>query len=205
MALSDGDIIEIVDRQLQGADVTLNVYHYRINTSVIPPSPAQVAEFWWNDCNTVIRDLQTDDILHIRVTCRHLDNATNYGEYIIPEEEQAGVNTGVDTLPRQDAVGVTFQPAEPLVKPGSKRIAGIPENVSGNWGLLTSGFVTIVGEYGAHMSSQLNDVVHGAVLTPIIVGLPNDNRPSRVEIEMQGYVVNPYITTQNTRKIGRGA
>lgn len=200
-----GDILEIVDRQTTNPDTALNVYHYRLDSGILTIDPSTIAEFWWNDCNGVIRDLQSELLLHIRVTCRNLDNSADYGEYLIPLDEQAGTNPTSDVQARQAAVGVTFRGATPTTRPGSKRICGIPEAQSGEWGELVPAYLSLVDLYASHMASQLNSLTPAFVLTPVIVGLPNDDRPTRVENEIVAYSINPYITSQNTRKIGRGA
>lgn len=202
---TDGQIVEIVDRQSTQPDVALNVYHYRVSSGLLTISAATIAQVWWEDCNDVIRNLQTEELLHIRVTCRNLDNPADYGEYLIPLADQPGLNPSSDAMPRQDAVGVTFRGETVDTRPGSKRICGVPEAQSGEWGLLVPAYLSLVEDYAAHMSSQINSLTPAFVLDPVIVGFPNDDRPVRVENNIVGYTINPYVTTQNTRKIGRGA
>lgn len=202
---TSGDIVEIVDRQTTNPDLALNVYHYRVESGILTISPATIAQFWWNDCKTVIKNLQTNDLLHIRVTCKNLENPADYGEYLIPVGEQPGTNSSGDTQARQAAIGITFRGETVLTRPGGKRIAGIPEAASADWGSLVPSFITAAVDYGDHMIAQLNSLTPAFVLVPVIVGFPNDDRPARVENDINGYVINPYITSQNTRKIGRGA
>ena len=200
-----GDILEIVDRQTTNPDVALNVYHYRLESGILVIDAADIAEFWWNDCNIVIRELQTSSIDHIRVTCRNIDNSAQYGEYLVPPAEQGGTYGTGDTQARQAAAGIAFRPVTPDVRAGQKRIAGVPEAGSGQWGLWDSVYLGRMTDYADHLSSQLNSLAPAFVLVPVIVGLPNDDRPTRVEVEIAGHVLNPYVTSQNTRKIGRGA
>lgn len=202
---TNGQIIEIVDRQSLQPDVALNVYHYRLSSGILEISAATIAEVWWLDCNTVIRTLQTEGLKHLRVTARNLDNLADYGEYNVPPEEQSGIVATTDAQARQSAYGVTFRGAEVTTRPGGKRIAGVPEGASGDWGLLIPSFLEALTEYAEHMSSNINSITPAFVLEPVLVGLPNDDRPTRVENDIATFVVNPYVTTQNTRKIGRGA
>lgn len=202
---TDGDIIEIVDRQTTNPDLALNVYHYRIDCGILTVPPLTIATFWWGNCNAVIRGLQMNDLLHIRVSCKNLENPADYAEYIVPTAQQAGLNTAGETQSRQAAIGVTFRGSTVVTRPGSKRVCGVPEAASGDWGALVPAFITAATDYGSHMASSLNSLSPPFVLVPVILGLPNSERPTRVENPVSGFVVNPYVTSQNTRKIGRGA
>lgn len=206
MPVTNNSILRIIDHQMYDGQETLNVYYYEVDTSLFAPTAAAVAEAWWNDVKVVIRNLQGSPLTHIRTSCEELDGAFDYGEYIIPVLEQPGAQTGANPMSSNTAYSVTFRPVNKQVKPGGKRIAGCDESFNGSFGLISSGMISLLGDYGDHLISQLNIIVGGAyVLTPKVVGFPTPTRPSRVAIDMQGYVINPYISTQNTRKRGRGS
>lgn len=206
MPVSNNSILRIIDHQVYDGQEVLNQYFYEVDTSIFAPTAAAVAEAWWNDCNTVIRNLQGSPLAHIRVSCEELDGSQDYGEYIIPPLEQNGTQTGANPMSANTAYSITFRPVSRIVKPGGKRIAGVDESFNGSFGLISSGMISLLTDYGDHMIAQLNIIGGGAyVLTPKIVGFPTPERPTRVAVDMQGFVVNPYVSTQNTRKRGRGS
>lgn len=206
MTVSNNSILQIIDHQVYDGQEVLNTYFYEIDTSIFAPTAAAVAEKWWGDVKTVIRNCQGSPLQHVRVSVEELDAGHDYGEFIIPTIEQFGLQTGANPMSSNTAFSITFRPTARTVRPGGKRIAGCDESFSGSFGLITSGMVSLLNDYGAHMVSQINIVVGGAyVLTPKIVGFPTPSRGARIAVDMQGYVVNPYISTQNTRKHGRGS
>lgn len=170
-----------------------------------------VAESYWNDIKTTWRafqsvngEVRTNSIL---ISEPGLTGA--YAEFPIPEAERLGSRTGVasNTVePCFMAAGVRLTVGTRTTRPGQKRFPGMGEvDVDAN--LLVGAYVTLVEAVAVKFSEpiELGAPVATGVLHPEITRVDPTTKLVVVRQDVTGFVVNPAPTTQNSRKVGRGA
>lgn len=210
MTIADGSLIEMVVNMVELSQQTLNVYQYRINGFPGTPSAVQVAEAYWNNIKGVYRAACSVGLgnVFVSVRIRELNNPSgDYAEFDVPTAEKVGTRAtpAGDTLPPNLATGVRLVVGTRATRPGQKRI-GFMYEIDQAAGLVTSGWKTLVTNIAAAMTQQLTLGAPAALtgLQPIVCrkdasGFVTANQP------ITGYIVSDIATTQNSRKIGRGA
>lgn len=210
MGVVNGHIYEISLKMASGAGNAYNVFQY----SVVVPSEGtdgnQLAEAWWNHVKGVYRALislgMTDYFRS--VVAKDLSDTTGlFGEYGIPVGERGGTRTGVvqgEPVPAFNAVGIRLNVASRVTRPGQKRLSGLIEDDL--YGQAVG--ATFLGLAAAWADVLTNDLVLGApaalvTLRPAVVrrditGAVTASQP------VTGYFINPNVTSQVSRKIGRG-
>lgn len=132
-----------------------------------------------------------------------------YAEYAIPVEEQGGlrpVAVGLEAVTGALAGGFRQTVGTKLTRPGQKRMPGLVEvDISGN--ILTDGeeYITYLTAWAETLSTPrlLGAPVATGELMPAIGGSRVDGVPTVFQ-DVVGYVINPYVTTQVSRKYGHG-
>lgn len=210
MAIATGSKIAIT--LVMGAynQVQMNVWGYNVLELVGTPTAAHYAEAWWNHVKTNYRGLcsvgQGNVFRSVRVL--ELGNPTGeYGEYAIASGEQPGTRanpTDGDIDAPHSAAGVRLTVSTRLTRPGQKRIGFLTQSDTAN-GVLGAGYITglnaLMGTMTANMT--LGAPAAGVVLVPTVISL-NSNGTIRTSQAVHGYVINQYVTTQNSRKFNRG-
>lgn len=210
MAITTGTKIQVTLQMAAYNQVQMNVWSYNVLEIVGIPNAAQYAQAWWNHVKTNYRGLcsvgQGNVFRSVRVV--ELGNPTGeYGEYAIPAGEQAGTRanpTDGDVEPPFLATGVRLTVSSRLTRPGQKRIGFLTQSDAAN-GTIGSGYLTglnaLMDVMVANMT--LGAPAAGVVLVPNVVSLNSDGtiRASQV---VSGYVVNQYVTSQNSRKFNKG-
>lgn len=189
----------------QGSKIQ-NVFHFT-NSIVTPDVSATTAcEAFWNDIKAAWRGWTptSPQLIWTEVVCTLRGAGGQYGSYAIPGAEQSGTRAfGSDFLPSFNAANITFNPSLRLVRPGSKRIAGVLEGDQVS-GVLTGGAVALLSTLAVALVNGFTDAVTGASYTYIIWGQVNSNRPVEVKMPINGYTVSVNVTSQVSRKLGRG-
>lgn len=174
-------------------------------------SAAQVGEAWWNHYKDAWRDLAPDAIEAARfvsVLVREVGGSLSYGEYAIPTGEQAGTRAdpGGQMLPTYCAVGCRFTVGSSVTRPGQMRIPFPDEgDVIGND--MQAGFLALcdvlAGLYSE--SNILGAPIATGVITPTVVTYGVDNNTIDESQPIVGYILNPFITSQVSRRKGHGS
>ena len=210
MTIGSGSLIEMVVNMNVLAQQTLNVWQYQIASFPGTPSAVQVAEAYWNDIKGVYRAAASVTLgaVFTSIRIRELNNpAGDYAEFDIPTAEKTGTRAspGSETLPPNIATGVRLVVGTRTTRPGQKRIPFMFE-VDQNAGLITATWKTLVTTLATHMVAQIALGAPAALstLNPIVCrkdpdGFVTANQP------ITGFIVADIASTQNTRKIGRGA
>lgn len=86
-----------------------------------------------------VQALQSDDIRTDSLLAYNLGSLADIDEKTI---NTLGLTTEADMLPIFNAVNFTFKPASRAVRPGSKRIAGIPESAQTDGRITLAGYIT---------------------------------------------------------------
>nr|CRY95698.1 hypothetical protein [uncultured prokaryote] len=210
MAISTGSRISISLSQVSAGQVQMNVWDYVVLELVGTPTAGNYAEAWWNhvkdDYRAIALAAWGSTFTAVKVT--ELGNPTgDYGEYAIPAGERAGTRTSptdADAMPSYTAAGVRLGVSTRATRPGQKRIGFLTQSdVLGND--LQAGFnallVTLMDTMKTNMT--LGSPAAATVLVPSVVSLNADGtiRTSQV---ITGYAINQHVTSQVSRRYGRG-
>lgn len=212
MTVFGGEIVRITDRQTLFGQEVLNVYWYEMATDFGGATALEIAENWWTAMGTYIRAVQHTALNHVSITAESIDGSMDFATYTIPAGgENGAIGTG-DCMPPFTTFSITLVPENRSVRPGGKRIAGVPEGVVATGGVVDSGVMADLIILADEMADQLNFLLALDAYVPVIVGFPHPVSPtgrparlSRVEVRVASGSVSPYVSTQNTRKYGRGS
>lgn len=210
MAIGVGTLLEISLGMIADGQSAMNVYQYEVTVSPSTKSAAEVAEAWWNHVKTNYRALAVSGggRQFDKVVVRELNNPTGeLAEFSVPAGEQDGTRAAGSLgpyLPTANAVGVRLTVGTRATRPGQKRIPFLTEgDVTGN-----PVGATFIGLTEALMGTMtgtitLGDPAEFVVLDPIITrkdatGAVTAHQP------VTGFIVNPYVSSQVSRKYGRG-
>lgn len=211
MAIFVDSEIQIAIRQRHTAQLIENVFSYNVAEAPagVGVSAEAIGEAWWNHIKTTWRACVPTSFgaFQSSVFVRVINNpAGDYGEYAIPAGEQTGTRsaTASEALPPFTAAGVRMSVATRTTRPGQKRFAFLAEQDNANGQLQSS----ISTPLGALMNVLCGVMTLGApaalfVLQPKVFKLaPGDVILAGQDVT--GYVINPYITSQTSRKVGHG-
>lgn len=211
MAIPGGSIIEVVMNMRYLNMEVLNVWQYGLTVPGLEEPAIGLAEGWWNHVKATYRALaQTGDgevFRSVRVT-NLSDPLGDYAEFDVPPAEQTGtrtVGTNPDRMPPYTSVGVRLTVGSRITRPGQKRFPFIAENDQ-SAGVLG---VTLRNLIIAHMVVMTGTMVLGAPvalssLLPLVVRKIPSGGVSAYQ-PVTGFLVNGNLTTQNSRKFGRGS
>lgn len=117
----------------------------------------------------LMRDLQSDDLKINEVIVKNLFSVTDF--YTIPFAALAGKSTEGSTTPFV-AYGLRTNRTRLDINRGQKRIAGVPETVFGDGGVIVPSIVTALDALAEEMSSVISYDDEGNVInfTPVILG-----------------------------------
>lgn len=211
MAVEVDAIYEIaVEGHLYGQQ-TLNVWTYKALSSSFTVTAAELAEAYWNHIKSAARNIPTSDhaAAFEQVRVRQLSGTGGImGTYIVPAGERGGTRTsdGNPPLTPFAAAGVRLVVGTNSTRPGQKRFGGIGEG-DNNGGQLAAGAVSAVQGL---LTVAAGYILLGAPaalieLQCVVVRRNPADGAVLASQNVVGTLINPYVTTQNTRKVGRGS
>lgn len=207
MALPDGGLVRITLNQTHQGQQVRNVFWYRAEDAVGGDAALGVGQTFWEVVRTAWRNFTPNTALLTfdAVDVRYMDGDLDYATYTIPEAERQGLrNVGsAQLMPVFIAANITLNPANRQVRPASKRIGGLVET-DNNANQIEAGTRALLGALGTAFTTTLASGGFIDFLTPVVVGMPNANRPTRLLIPIVSQQVGRNVTTQNSRKVGRG-
>lgn len=172
----------------------------------------QVLEALWNDykvrfravVSTAASAMTLDSLLGTEV-----GGGLLFAEFPIPLAERTGTRAVGDDglwLTGIVAAGARQTVASRLTRPGQKRFPFLRrDDVTGNQ-LSAAVFALYTPLFTAFSSpSALGAPVVGGVLQPVIVHEPGVRDPIRHVQDVTGFVQNPNVTSQVSRKLGHGS
>lgn len=179
--------------------------------AIAAASAAQVGEAWWNHYKDAWRDIPPANVLNaqfLSVLVREVGGSVSYGEYAIPSGEQEGTRTSGEgsMLPSYAAVGCRFTVGSSLTRPGQMRIPFLLDSDQ-NGNNVESAFLDLC-EPLAELYSESNILgapVATGVITPCVVRFGADNNTIAASQPIEGYVLNPFVTSQVSRRRGHGS
>lgn len=210
MAIATGSKIAVSLQMAFSGNVAMNIWQYNVLEIVGTPTAAHYAEGWWNHVKTGYRALcltgWTPAFLSVRVA-ELVAGVGEYGEYAIPSEEQAGSRTpptDSDPAVSFNAAGVRLTVGTNATRPGQKRFPFLTQQDQTGQTLgaaYTALLVTLMNTMTANMT--LGAPAAGVVLVPNVVRMNPDGSVAAAQL-VTGYSINPYVTSQVSRKQNRG-
>lgn len=210
MGFSNGDRVEISIRGTWLDQAWFNVWQYRVGAAVALVTAEQLGEAWWNHVKTTYRAIAPDTVTTCfqSVLVKSLESPTgDYGEYSIPFAEADGTRSpsGIgDPLPSYTGIGVRLSVGTRATRPGQKRLTFLYEaDQSAN--VLAAG---ITAAAVALMDVMIVEMVLGSpaatmTLQPVVVRKDVAGMAT-VDQDITSYAINPYISSQISRKRGHG-
>jgi len=175
-------------------------------------TPENVGEAYWNHVKTVWRALPVSSMTNVfqSVLVEEIGGGQAFGEYAIPSGEKGGARaagTLGDVLPSFVNVGVRFTVASRVTRPGQMRIPFMYDGDTDAQGVAAP-FTTLVTAlaniYDTDMA--LGAPVATGVLRMQVVKFSGTVPPVVVsQQDVVGHVVNGNVTSQVSRKVGRGS
>lgn len=204
--VGDGSLYQIKDFQLRGSDQFLNVYHYYLDVPPDTIDAIDIAGAWHALFALQIPQLQPPVITHTTLVVDELTSNQNFVE--IPALTGAGTLVGVE-LASYQAASFRLLRTTKETRSGWKRMAAGTEDVIGGnaWSIP---FIAELEEFAGVLGAFLDLGVNRPY--PVIVGKTYTGDPPVLNPPNQ-WLYNPIsaveavtiVTTQNTRKRGRGA
>ena len=171
----------------------------------------QVLEGLWNDYKARFRALgSTSTVVNTfdSLLGQQVGGALQFAEFAIPTAEKAGTRAAGDDgewLNSFSAVGVRQTVGTRATRPGQKRFPFLREgDVVGN--AIVAGSLVAFNALGGAFSqvSVLGAPALGMALQPQVVHEPGLRDPVRKVQPVIGWVTNGNVTSQVSRKLGRG-
>lgn len=211
MAIGAGSLIEIAVGGHLSGNLWMNAWTFKVIGETGSPTPSDIGNAFWQHVKVNYRALvaSAHGSPFEFVKIRELDNALGeYGEYAIPSGERAGTGTSGagGVLPQFNAASVRLAVATRVTRPGQKRISGQDE-ADANGNTWESAYMTKLNTFFTQITA---DITLGApaIATNIQAYVVRKDAVTDLPVASQrvtGYLVNPYISSQVSRKVGRGA
>lgn len=189
-----------------------NVQWYKPGgAAFVTAEAAGVAQAYWNDVKSAWRALIVDSSVFTfqSILVSEPGDTGAFGEFPVPVGEQNGtraIGSLTDFMPPFNAWGVRLTVATRTTRPGQKRFCGIMEG-DANGDVLTAPGIALVQALAVKFSDNivLGSPVATGVLIPEVVSIDRATGAITAHQEVTGYLINPYVTSQVSRKRGRGA
>lgn len=202
-----GSHLKVTIRGTISAQQWENVQWYKpTGAAFVTAEAAGVAQAYWDDVKTVWRALIVDSSVFTfqSVLVSEPGDTGAFGEYPIPIAEQNGtraIGSLTDFMPPFNSWGVRLTVATRTTRPGQKRFCGIMEGDANSDVLLAPG-IALVAALAAKFSDNviLGTPVATGVLVPEIVRLEGTPSAVAASQEVTGFLINPYVTSQVSRK-----
>lgn len=210
MAFS-GSHIEITLRytNLSQQCQTARVYTWD-GAAIAAASAVQVAEAWWNHYKAAWRALVGGGASNgqfLSVLVREIGGSLSFGEWAVPTGEQAGTRTGLTAanMPSFTSVGVRLTVGSLVTRPGQMRVPFMNEEDSVANAVQPT-FIGLVEDLATLYSEPniLGAPVATGVITPVVVHYDPDTGAFVGSQPIEGFIVNPFTTTQVSRRYGHG-
>lgn len=173
-----------------------NVYYW--HTPAVAGTIASAMDTWGANFKTVVQNITVDEMSYQSIHLRRIDVETPGFEVVPSTWPFAGAASGTPAPPYV-AVSIRFFGLNQVYPiRGYKRFAGIPNSAAAN-GILTATAETEWQTVAGFLDNTFTDS-GGAVWTPVLY-----RAEGTLMNPIAQAVVEPNLTTQNSRKYGRGA
>lgn len=198
--MASGDRYQITDVQALLAQQCLNVYYYKaVSGSTLTALTAATA--FVTTLLPLILIVQSGQVTHAGINVINLDDPDDFLNMPLTTDNTGG--RAGDVLPPYCCWAFRWNRSSRSVRNGQKRIPGIAESDNAD-GIAAAGIAADLGNLAAGMAGVLDDglsdqfeprIVHKTIVGGVVTGYV-DYGVSSVEYTR--------ISTQNTRKFGRG-
>lgn len=204
------DVYEVIDAQTLAGQEVLNVYFFVNKNAADTTSTAEdLATVFESVFLPNVTLIQTDNVLHTEIRVRNLFDPSDSFTLAISE---AGQNLTADTMPNANALAYTLAQDSGSVRNGQKRYAGLREDAITDGIVTLAGWITTLNDLGDAIVAALQfaavDTWFPAIIKRVLDAgnyrLPN-NAGELIYGIVQEAIFNPVVSTQTSRKIGRGA
>jgi len=209
-----GNLIQItVSTRFSGNELR-NIFHYEVTNTVGDPALSDVLEAFEAQ---VVPEMADVIVGGAYIYGLHGENLTD--ETSIADLDLALTHPGTragDAMPMFNALGIKLIRTTKATRQGQKRFGPVSETDSTS-GVFTSGLITAAEALGAVLIAELDaddGAGNSATLIPVIYGEALPERPSKrggtlpardsFKNPIGGFSVNSLVTSQVTRKPGRG-
>ena len=214
--MNDGDVIEMRVSGIMDEQRCENIFHYILDDPGVESNPTleDFVEAWRDLVLAAIRAIQISNYVYRQIRAVNLVSAS--APFTLDISDLAGSVTSGTHQATFDAFGFKLTPTLGITRPGSKRFAGVYEEVLSSGGVLTVGSTPLNNINTALASAILMDGTPNLVanaqaasdevlMRPIVLGRDGngDYELGRIDF-IAAASMNTRKTTQNTRKIGRG-
>lgn len=209
MPIDVGSIIQYKHFQSYRGQQTLNVQHYVITAMESPADDlSDYTEVFFQTYSDAMRPQQVSGLTHVRGELYEV-NGLDFGIYVPPTPEAGTVaSDGMGTFV---AVKIQQVRASRATRHGWKRVSGVPETSASNGQLIPAnltawqGIADLLWLGTKTYESPVFPETRSISFQPIIWGGNDPDFPLGRYSTIEDVAVSPELTTQNTRKIGRGA
>ena len=211
MPIATDQLIEVVFNMNYNNNQVLNVWQYKLGTVIGTIGLVQLLEAYWNNIKVNYRAVFCNNVGNLFLTLkgRELNNVVgDFAEYDIPLAEQTGTRAPLsptDQFPLFVTAGVRLVVGTRMTRPGQKRFSPIQETDAIN-GVMSSVLKTPLNTLMTQMTNvmtmgapALTVDMHPIVCRKDTSGFVTASQPPT------GFLINNNLTSQNTRKYGRGA
>lgn len=205
-------LIKVTNRYTYLGQKCENVqYYHPVGAAFLTADMTGVLEAYWNDIKASHRAIMTNfdgDATWDSILGEEIGGGLSYAEYPIPTLERVGTRatTGLgDPLNSFSAGGIRLTVGTRVTRPGQKRFPFLFEaDVQRN--ALGAAYLALLTAVGVKYSESvfLGVPVATGELQPMIVRINRTTGEVEASQPVTGKVVNPNITTQVSRKVGRG-
>jgi hypothetical protein len=215
MALND--VYSVTLRQtLLGQRIT-NVFFYEQFAAYTPTSGTHAANLalnWQSALLSAINNVQSTDVVNVAIDVENLFVGTDVSS--LPITWGGGFGTNVDSA--FQAAGFKLAVAGKTTRAGAKRIGGVPDNISTDGVITDATYLTSLAGTETAMQAIISATLPTTsnVWRPCVVGRIREVIAGKVKYRLPNALVEKVIqvvadvvltlilTTQNSRKIGRG-
>lgn len=207
-----GNLLKIITRYTWLQQKCENVMWYEAQgAAFLTATAAGVGEAYWNDVKDLYRAIAPallPDCSFESVLVYEYNGGDAYGEYAVPTLERVGLRdtTNKPRVTGTLAGGVRLTVATRATRPGQKRVPFLlEEDIDNND--LGAAYLALLENLAAIWDTPrvLGAPVALGVLAPVIVSLTGTPPMPTAYQEVIGHLVNRDITSQVSRKKGRGA
>lgn len=196
-----GNRYELIDGQEYLGQDCLNVYYYR-QISGLAGDAADLRQAWASTILPAVIAVQCDDVAHVAIATKNLDLPTDF-ELFALAPPTTGVLVG-DPMPPFVAWAFRLHRQQTDIHHGAKRYVGISES-SQSLGVADGTITTALFNLANALGSDLTGI-SGATYEPRIMRRLLDGAGHLIGYQDFPMGIASYvrISTQNTRKFGRG-
>jgi hypothetical protein len=206
LAVNIGDYLLVKDFQTMFQQQILNVYTFRVTATPADPTYAGFLDAFENTFVTDIAAQQCDVLTHNRI---EVDNLTNGLEFAAKDISVQGGGSCGSPAPPFVCVSIRMSRSTKITRNGYKRYAGLSSTSYEDGVLVTAAVQSWSLQVAALLDNPVSWIDNNSetwTWESVIIGrnkVTGDYDLSRVN-EVASAVVLENVTTQNTRKYGRG-